>query len=157
VQRLRGSYEIMPLVCGAFVLYLALTAWMTVRRRHVIGYFEFFALLVALCIVASSVGAGLTDGGLNAGSDFMLACIAALAAGGDLRLLIHRGICGRQRSTRHLWRLCAALLIGTATLIALRGPLFLSLLELAILAAWVLRSIHLRRSTSHCGGPAALR
>jgi hypothetical protein len=141
----------MPLVCGVFVLYLALTAWMTVRRKHVIGHFEFFALLVALCIVASGVGAGLTDGGLNAASDFLLACFAALAAGGDLRLLIHRGLSGRQRITRHLWRLCAALLIGAATLIALRGPVILSVVELAILATLILRIIHLRTSNRRGG------
>jgi len=133
---------------GTFAVYLTLTSWMTVRRRRGVGYSEFFALLVALCIVASGVGIGLTATGTNALSAFAFAGIAAVAAAGDLKLLIQGGIRGRARLARHLWRLGTALLIATATFATVGGSFLLFMLELAVLMSLILWIIHLQVSIS---------
>jgi hypothetical protein len=69
--------------------------------------------------------------------------IGTLATVGDLRLLLRRGIAGRARLARHLWRMCAALFIAAGSLFlgqqqvfpaSLRGSPWLFVPELAILA-----------------------
>jgi hypothetical protein len=110
-------------LAGTFALYLTLTAWATSRPGRDVGYLEFFTLLVALCVVASGVDVGLTSTGAAAGVAFVLAAIAALAAGGDLRLLIHNRLQGRQRVVRYLWRLATALLIGSGSIATVSGSI----------------------------------
>ena len=108
-------------LAGTFTLYLTLTAWATARRQRAVGYLEFFTLLVALCVVAGGVDVGLTSTGGTALSAFVLAAIAAVAAGGDLRLLIRSQLAGRQRIIRYFWRLGTALLIGTGSIATASG------------------------------------
>jgi hypothetical protein len=135
-------------LAGTFVLYLTLTSWMAVRRKPQVGYFEFFALLLALCLVASGVAVGLTAVGTTAIAGFLLACLATIAAGGDLTLLIRGGIRDRQCMARHLWRLGAALLIATGTLASAGVSVVRLMLELAVLMSLVLWIIHLQVSSS---------
>lgn len=137
-------------LAGTLALYLTVTAWMTVRSRYAVGYFEFAALLVALCLVASGVDIGLTCAGDESLAGFVLAGVAALAAGGDLRLLIQKQVQGGQRVARHLWRLSSALLIATATVAASGSSILLFIAELAVLMALVMWIIHLRiAATAH--------
>jgi hypothetical protein len=72
--------------------------------------------------------------------------VAALAAAGDLRLILRRGILGAQRITRHLWRMCFALFIAAGSFFlgqqqvfpaSVRGSPFLFVPVLAILALMI--------------------
>jgi hypothetical protein len=135
-------------LAGAFATYLILTSWMTVRPRHQVGYFEFFALLVALCLVAGGVDVGLTATGIDATCGFLLAGAAAIAASGDLILLIRRVSRGRQRIARHLWRLGTAVLIATGSFATAGGSLVHFLVELSVLMSLILWIIHLQISSS---------
>jgi peptidoglycan/LPS O-acetylase OafA/YrhL len=41
--------------------------------------------------------------------------VALLASLGDIRMMLSRGIQGKQRITRHLWRMCLALFIAAGS------------------------------------------
>jgi hypothetical protein len=133
-------------LAGTLAVYLTLTSWMAVRRKYSVGYGDLFALLVALCVVASGVEVGLTGSGTNAVSAFVLAGIATVAAAGDLRLLIQGGIRPRSRLLRHLWRLGAALLIATGSFATINGSAFVFLM--ALLTSLIFWIIHLQASLS---------
>jgi hypothetical protein len=68
---------------------------------------------------------------------FFMAGVPLLAAAGDIRMLASGGIAGRQRITRHLWRMCFGLFIATGSFFLgqqqvfpafLRGSIFLTIL-----------------------------
>jgi hypothetical protein len=46
---------------------------------------------------------------------FFLGTIALLAAAGDLRMLVGRGVSGTKRIARHLWRMCFGLFIAAGS------------------------------------------
>jgi hypothetical protein len=89
--------------------------------------------------------------GYPAGPYFFFASIAAIAATGDVRMLVRRGISGTQRIARHLWRMCFALFVAAASIFLARQHLFpafmrktgavifLSVLPLLLLIFWLLR------------------
>src|SRR4029077_18350445 len=62
--------------------------------------------------------------GVPAGMYFFLGSIALLAAVGDVRMLVRGGIFGTQRLVRHLWRMCFALFIASASIFIARPHLF---------------------------------
>ena len=144
-------------VAGAFAFYLVATAWVTVRRREGgIGVFEIGALLVALGIAAAGAflgwkGAnsprGLIDAkGQTYETAYAFAVLATLAAAGDLRLILRRGIVGAQRIARHLWRMCFALFIAAGSFFlgqqqvfpaSVRGSPLLFVPVLAVLALMI--------------------
>jgi hypothetical protein len=95
---------------GVLVVYFMLTAWMTVKRReNETGWFEIGAFLVA------ATGAGLmffawlearqSPELFNGLPILIFAIVAALCALGDLSVVLRRGIAGKQRIMRHLWRM----------------------------------------------------
>jgi len=77
--------------------------------------------------------------------------VALLAATGDVRMIVLRGIAGTQRIARHLWRMCFALFIASASIFLARQHLFpafmrrtgmlmlLSFLPLGLLIYWMIR------------------
>jgi uncharacterized membrane protein len=153
-------------VAAAFTFYLVATSWVTVRRREgSAGYFETGAFLFALGIVATGLtlgrmGAntptGLLDGEPYQGA-FVFAGAAALAAAGDLVVIVRRGISGAGRLTRHLWRMCVALLIGAISFFlgqpqlfpeSVRGSFILYVPEIAILGSMLFWLIRLRFANS---------
>lgn len=102
---------------GLFTLYLVATGWATVMRPEGrIGRFEVFAVLVPLGIAIT----GLTLSALNAGTPraaaystvYAFAVLAAIAALCDLGVIGRKGISGRRRIARHLWRMSLALVIA---------------------------------------------
>lgn len=135
-------------LAGTLASYLTLTSWMTVRQKHAVGYSDLFALLIALCVVATGVDMGLTGTGPGALSAFALAGIAVIAAAGDLRLLIRGSIHGKPRLTRHLWRLGAALLIATGSFATISGSAVVVALEMAMLTSLIFWIIHLQACVS---------
>jgi hypothetical protein len=153
-------------VAGALTFYLVATSWVTIRRKEgSAGYFEAGAFLFALGIAAMGATLGLMgahtatgqlDGEPYQGA-FVFAGAAALAAAGDLALILRRGISGTRRLTRHLWRMCVALLIGATSFFlgqpqffpaSLRGSFILFVPEIAILALMVFWLIRLRFTNS---------
>jgi hypothetical protein len=96
---------------GALVVYFMLTAWMAVKRReHESGWFEIGAFLVAAAGASAMYYAWLQAlqdpdalfGGLPI---LIFAIVATLCALGDLSVVLRRGLAGKQRIMRHLWRM----------------------------------------------------
>src|SRR5271155_5710231 len=50
-----------------------------------------------------------------AAMSFFFGAILLLATAGDIQMLARGGISGRQRVTRHLWRMCYGLFIATGS------------------------------------------
>ena len=140
--------------------YLVVTSWVTIRRKTGgAGPFEIGALLVASSVALACYTSGLmaalrpthlpSDGPTAA--YFVFGTIAALAAALDLRLILRRGVFGVQRITRHIWRMCVALLIAAFSFFlgqqqifpaSVRGSPLLFVPEIAVLGVmlfWLVR------------------
>lgn len=109
---------------GILTFYLVATAWATVKRKPgTVGYFEWAALIVAVLVGAALLVFGLEAAhnrtglkdGFPAGMYFFFAFIAALGAKLDAQMIATGGLYGRQRISRHLWRMSFALLIATVS------------------------------------------
>lgn len=103
--------EMGNVLAGVLTLYVVITAWMTVRRPEGrTGWFEIgaFAFAATGAVVAISFAAlALRDedallGGIPA---VVFAVVITLMALADLSVLMRRGLYGRQRVARHLWRM----------------------------------------------------
>lgn len=112
-------------VGGVLTFYLVATARATVTRKEgSVGLLEVCALPVAAGAAAANLMFGLHAAnsptglfdGVPALPHYIFAGVAALAATGDLRMILRRGVFGAQRIARHLWRMCVALFIATASL-----------------------------------------
>ena len=146
--------------------------------------FDWGALLVGLSVAAVAVTFGvqgaMSPTGLKygdpAGQYFFLGSVATLATVGDIRLLVRGGISGAKRIARHLWRMCFALFIASASVFLAREHLFpeimrrtgalyvLSFLPLILMIYWLVRTLASRQmkrtplapSSAHlpCRGPS---
>lgn len=98
-------------VAGIVTLYLLITSWVTVRRAEgQVGVFEVGAFLFAAAAAIAAYWAAFenlrSDEPFLGGIPYMtIATIIALAAIADLSVLLRRGLRGRQRVARHLWRM----------------------------------------------------
>lgn len=147
-------------VGGVLTFYLVATAWMSGRRRAGgMGMFDWGALLVAAAVGAIAVTFGLeaanSPTGLRHGNPpapyLFLGSVALLSAAGDVRMLVRGGISGAQRIARHLWRMCFALFVASASVFLSRQHLFpaflrttgvlfpLGILPLPLMIFWLLR------------------
>jgi len=145
---------------GTLTFYLVATAWMTARRREgAPGIFDWAGLLVVLAVGAVQVTFGLeaatSPTGLKYGYPswpyFFMGSVALLAAVGDARMLLRRGISGTPRIVRHLWRMCFALFIAASSVFLARQQIFpvlmrktgtlafLSFLPLLLMIFWMIR------------------
>jgi uncharacterized membrane protein len=106
------------IVSGVLTCYLVATAWMAARRHDgQTGAFEIIA-----CLFAASGGVAgflitmqtLRDGTAFLGGvpGFIFVGVAAIAATLDLSAILRRGLSGRQRIARHLWRMCLGFFIA---------------------------------------------
>lgn len=147
-------------VIGLLTAYLVITSWWTARHRDGrAGRFEAASLLFALAAAAAMATLGAMalnspDGRLDslpAAAHFPFAVVMAIAAAGDLNFLLRGGLGGRQRLARHVWRMCAALFIASASFFlgqqdefpqALKGlPIWLvpPFATLALMVFWLVR------------------
>ena len=127
------------IIGGLLTFYLVATAWVTARRRNgQTGIFDWAALLVALTVGVSIVAYGVQAAQSPSGSKdgvpavmyFVLGSVALLSAAGDVRMLVRHGVFfGSQRIARHLWRMCFALFIASASIFIARPHLFPALLQ----------------------------
>jgi uncharacterized membrane protein len=145
---------------GALTFYLVATGWMTARRRKSeTGIFDWGALLAALAVGAVTVTYGLEAAysptglkhGYPAGNYFFLGSVALTAGTGDVRMLVRGGISGTPRIARHLWRMCFAFFIGSASIFLARQHIFpavlrktgvlmlLSFLPFVLMVFWLFR------------------
>lgn len=106
-----ASAEIGNGIAGIVTLYLLITSWMTVRRAEgKSGFFEIGAFLfssaAAAAAIYSAISALQSDDALLGGIPYVvIAFIITIAALADLSVVIRRGLRGRQRVARHLWRM----------------------------------------------------
>jgi uncharacterized membrane protein len=111
-------------IAGLLTAYLVTTALLTVRpatagvRRTEVGAM-LMALALALTIVTLAFQALASPSGTRFGIPFgiyfMFGTVAVLACIGDVRMIRSGGLRGRPRLARHLWRMCYALFIATAS------------------------------------------
>ena len=146
-------------VGGLFACYMVATAWLTARRRGgETSVLDWAALVFALAFGVLTLIKGIevaqtprrSLNGVPAGMFFFLGSIGLLAGAGDVRMLV-RGVFGRQRIARHLWRMCFAMFIATGSFFLgqqqvfpafLRGTkiLFLAaILPLPLMIFWLIR------------------
>ena len=147
-------------LAGILTLYLVVTGWAAVRHKTVTpGRLEIMGLAVALASAALGVRwaiqASTTSSGTLDDSPpqafYVFIVMGSLAALGDLTLIVKGQLSGASRLVRHLWRMCAALLIAAGSLFLgqpqvlprwLRGsPLVFALTfaPLALMIFWIIR------------------
>lgn len=122
--------EVGNVIAGVLTLYVLITAWMTVRRPEgQVGWFEIgsfaFASLGAVFATYGAVTA-LQDpeallGGIPAVTFAVIITLMALA---DLSVLIRRGLYGRQRIARHLWRMMLGFAAAVGSFFPGQLPIF---------------------------------
>jgi uncharacterized membrane protein len=106
-----ASNELGNAVAGIVTFYLIATSWVTVRRAEGrVGAFEVGAFLFATAGAAAASWAAFdavrNNSPLFGGLPYVIiAAIITLAALADLSVLLRRGLRGRQRVARHLWRM----------------------------------------------------
>jgi hypothetical protein len=148
------------IVGGALTFYFVATAWLTARRRDgAPGLFDWGALVAVLGLAGIELTwglqAALSPTGIRydypPGPYFFMGSVAALAAVGDIRMLVRGGISGTQRVARHLWRMCFALFVAAGSIFLARQHLFpvfmrktgmlllLSFLPLMLMIFWLVR------------------
>jgi hypothetical protein len=148
-------------VLGAgLTFYLVTTAWVAARRSDgQPSLWDWPALLIALAVGVTEITFGLQAALSPTGMKydyppapyFIFGGVALIAVIGDVRMLLRHGISGTQRLARHLWRMCFALFIASASIFLARPQLFpaffrktgilalLSFLPLLLLVFWLLR------------------
>ena len=146
-------------IIGSIItFYMISTAWLAGRRTNT-GPLDWGALLVgiggaaAILILAihSVRNPATADPNAPAGMAFFMAAVLLLAASGDIRMLARGQSSGRQRITRHLWRMCFGLFIATGSFFLgqqqvfpafLRGSIFLmvlAVLPFPVMIYWLIR------------------
>lgn len=144
---------------GILTIYMVATAWATARRRgQETGILDWLGFLFALSIGALGVFHGFqkmagrepVDADTYPFMQLFMSAVILLAGIGDLRMLL-RGISGKRRIARHLWRMCFGWFIATGSFFLgqqqvfparLRGsPVLLvpALLPLVLLVFWLIR------------------
>jgi hypothetical protein len=116
--------ERISVIAGLLTFYLVTTAllaiWHPVQKGH---WIDASAIIFAMTVGIFSLKFGFealnsptgTLDGLPAAPAFMFGAVALLAALGDIRVMLARGIQGAHRIARHLWRMCFALFIAAAS------------------------------------------
>ena len=124
-------------LAGTFTFYLVVTGYVTVWRKDGgVGRFEIGALIYTLTV--------------------------ALAGGGDLTVLMNRGIAGSARIARHLWRMGLALFVTAGSFAGqpraqpdfLRGSPFLIVPALIILGAMLFWLVKVQLPNRRRAAPA---
>lgn len=122
-----GKKDAGNIVAGALTIYSVLTGWATARRgEKTAGRFEGVAGLVALsCALGGywsayliATGAKAADNPYIVTATIIISTVMALAAIGDFSVVLRRGLAGRQRIARHLWRMCFGLVIAVGSFAA---------------------------------------
>lgn len=109
---------------GAFTCYLVVTGYLALKERlYAVRSIAIGSMLLALGIAAYDVKLGMealasstgSINGIPAPAMFIFGGMALLAAIGDLLAMTRKEFPARYRVGRHLWRMCLALWIATAS------------------------------------------
>lgn len=152
-------------VAGGLTIYMVGTGWVTARRGdRKAGLFEVVAFVMALVFAIAGFAAAwlIASGAREAINPYIVyvtifvSSAIALAALGDLSVILRRGVSGAQRIARHLWRMCFGLLIAIGSFAAqgagalpaaVRGPVLVfgpMLLVLLVMLFWLVRVLFTR-------------
>jgi uncharacterized membrane protein len=167
---------------GVFTFYLVATAWWTAKRtERKIELADWIALLCVSAVTIANLIFGIeavrSATGMKAGYPapiyFIGGAVALIAAIGDIRLLMGRGISGTQRIARHLWRMCYALFVASGSIFLARAHLFpavlrrtgilmlISFMPLVLMIFWLVRVRVVpkfrKKAVPHTAPPFALR
>lgn len=166
------------LLAGLLITYLVITAVTTVSARSArVHWLERGAMLAALVLglvsVVSAIGILTAGDRGHRGLAFVLMIfgVIALPSGvGDLRMIRAGGLRGAPRLKRHLWRMCLALFIATASFflgtgrripesLHIRAFRLIPLVVLVTMAFWLwhLRRKPVSQSAVTVGVPEAVR
>jgi hypothetical protein len=145
---------------GALTFYLVATAWSAAKHKDGrTSLIEWGALPIALAVIAATVTYGLEAAysptglshGYPVGPYLFLGSVALIAAAGDVRMIVQGGAFGTKRIARHLWRMCFAWFIASASIFLARPQFFpavmrttgalyiLSFLPLVLMVFWLIR------------------
>jgi len=152
---------------GVLTFYLVATAWATaLRKEGTIGRFEPIAAIVPFAVmIAGAIFIMLAANDPSGTIDkqppqamYIFLIVGAIAAAGDVHVLVRRGISGAQRIARHLWRMCFALFVAAGSFFLgqqqvfpkeWRGSAWLflpALAPLALMLFWLARTYLTRAS-----------
>ena len=119
-----GSISPLGMLFMAFIIYLVLSAWSTIRQseRQLVSI-DFVAPVVALCISITGVVMGFDAYDNPSVGDnippkeayFFFAALAFIAMFLDANNLRVGGVRGKHRIVRHVWRTCCAMFFATST------------------------------------------
>lgn len=122
--------EISNTIAGTLTMYFIATSWATVRRaERRVGWFEIGAMLFAAAgsaaafyVAYDSVQKGTA---LLGGIPFyVFSAVAGVCALLDLSVILRRGVAGRQRIARHLWRMCLGFFVAVGSFVPGQLPSF---------------------------------
>jgi hypothetical protein len=111
-------------VAGILTFYLVATGWVAIRQEDGrIGRLEKGGLGVALAVIAAGTTFALMARNSPTGrlgdtpppAFLVFVVVGAIAAAGDLKMILRGGLSGSARIARHLWRMSAALTIASAS------------------------------------------
>lgn len=124
------AFEAETAVVAILAMYLVATSWVTARHRDgVVGRFELYALPIPIGCVLALLALGF-DAVRNPVEEvppvglFVFAALAAIPAAFDVKFLLRRRLSSAQRIGRHLWRMCAALLLAVFSFFQGQADLF---------------------------------
>lgn len=108
-------------IAGVITVYMVSTAYVAARRAdNRVGIFE--ALACAVAALGGALGFIGTTQEVVAGTalfngvpGYIFASVASLAALLDLSVILRRGLAGRQRIARHLWRMMIGFFVAAGS------------------------------------------
>lgn len=117
--------ERLSAVVSVLTLYLVVTSWSAATRRNGrAGWLEWAGVPVVLGCMAANIWFGqVANANANGALDgqpamayFVFAGLAGLAATLDIAMLSRGQLSQKQRTARHLWRMCTAYLLAVTSL-----------------------------------------
>jgi uncharacterized membrane protein len=139
VMTLSGVYIAITLpvrisvIAGGLAAYLVATSWLTVRKprwhsmRFDVTLMAFAFATAAMAYYWGSLALAAPDGRLDrypATPFFVFGTVSLIGALLDLRMLITKGVIGKHRIARHLWRMGFAMYIATSAFFLGQAKLF---------------------------------
>jgi uncharacterized membrane protein len=121
------------IIGGLISFYLVTTGVLTLRARdEKFHWVDAASLLAAIALAVFSTRLAFqiarsptgTMNGVPPAPLFAFAAVATLAAAGDLRVMLVRGLKGTHRIARHLWRMCFAMFIASGSFFLGQAKIF---------------------------------
>lgn len=112
------------IMAGTMTLYMVATGFAAARQRNGVTAFDlgscFFAIAGAGAIgvmlwMARQTPEGTLDGAPPQAL-YIFLTVTVIAALGDIKLVLRRGLTGAQRIARHVWRMCFGFFVATGSL-----------------------------------------